>query len=186
MNKCLGQDPGGKRMGWAIVANPHDRFDPVYVDSGVMGLIRHVEGKNQEPYQEYKLRLVEYFAMKAEVLFRDHRPVAFANEIQPAVGGGNYTAATQAELAKTSMVVFQAAAFREAVTVKQFGSNTIKKAVTGDQKASKVKVRNAVIEYFPQLADRKRAWQTGPDKEGFDEPDAIAAALTYWLTKKYL
>lgn len=173
-------------MGWAIIANPHDKFDPAYVASGVLGLIREGDEKNPEAYQKYKLRLVEHFTVKAEVMFRDYSPVVFVNEIQPAVGGGNFTAATQAELAKTSMVVFQSIAFRQAVSVQQFGSNTIKKAVTGDKKASKVKVRNSVIEYFPQLADRKKAWQAGPGKEGFDESDAIAAALTYWLTKKYL
>lgn len=171
-------------MGWAIVANPHDHFEPVYVASGVLGLIREGEGKNSEPYQEYKLRLVEHFTTQAEVMFRDYRPVVMVNEIQPAVGGGNYTAATQAELAKTSMVVYQAAAFREGLRVVQFASNTIKKTLTGNDKASKVKVRNAVIEQFPELADRKQAWQAS--KEGFDESDAIATALTYWLTKKYL
>lgn len=171
-------------MGWAIIANPHTHFEPKYLASGTYGLIREGEGKNAEPWQEYKLRLVEHFTTKANLILYKYRPVVMANEIQPAVGGGNYVAATQAELAKTSSVVFQSAFFRDGLKVVQFGSNTIKKVLTQDAKASKVKVRNAVIEFFPELAEHKQRWQAS--KDGFDEPDAIGIALTYWMAKEYL
>lgn len=172
-------------MGWSIVANPHDAFAPVYVASGVHGLVRGGEGtKDLEPYQEYKLRLVEYFTAKAEATISNYLPVVLAGEIQPAVGGGNFVAATQSELAKTSMVIYQAAAFATGLKVVQFGSNTIKKTLTGNAKASKVKVRDAVIEHFPELTYKKKDWQAS--KEGFDECDAIAHALVYWLTRKFL
>ncbi len=184
MNSILGQDPGGKRMGWAIIANPHTHYAPVYIASGLFGLDRKGEGKNIEAYQEYKLRLVEHFSIKVDGILYKYRPVAMVNEVQPAVGGGSYIAATQAELAKTSMVVFQSAFYRDGLTVTQYGSNTIKKTLTGDQKASKVKVRDAVIEIFPELAHRKSAWQVS--NEGMDEPDAIATALCYWTKKEFL
>jgi Holliday junction resolvasome RuvABC endonuclease subunit len=166
-------------MGWAVIANPHDKFDPSYVASGILGLTRKEEDGKLEPYQEYKLRLVEYFSVKAEAMIMDYLPVIFVNEIQPAVGGGNYTVATQSELAKTSMVIFQASAYASAMNVSQIASNTIKKTLTGNKQASKVRVRDAVIEYFPQLADRKKGWQAG--KEGFDEVDAIGIGIVYFL-----
>ncbi len=171
-------------MGWAILANPHTHFEPQYVASGTYGLIRHGEGKDAEPWQEYKLRLIEHFTIKSGAILYKYRPLVLISEIQPAVGGGNYVAATQAELAKTSSVVFQSAFYREGLKVVQYGSNTIKKILTGDSGASKVKVRNAVIKFFPELAENKQRWQA--NKDGFDEPDAIGIALVYWMTKEYV
>lgn len=186
INRCLGIDPGGVRMGWAIIGNPHTHFEPKYVASGVLGLRRERDGENAEPYQVYKLRLVNHFTLKSQALLMDYRPVIVVNETQPAVGGGNFIAATQAELAKTSAVIFQSAGYAEGIKVVQVAANTVKKTVTGDSKASKVKVRDAVIEHFPGLSHRKVAWQSGKGKEGFDESDAIAVALTYWLTHIFL
>lgn len=180
MNRCLGIDPGGVRMGWAVVGNPHDHFEPKYIASGVHGLVR---GK-EEDFQPYKLRLVKLFAAKADSTIIDYLPVVIVNEIIPAVGGGNFIAATQSELAKVSAIIYQAAGYASGLKVAQLGATTIKKVVAKNGKASKVTVRNAVIEFFPELAHRKQAWQAG--KEGFDESDAVAICLAYWLTKKFL
>lgn len=179
MNRCLGIDPGGVRMGWAVIANAHDYFEPKYIASGTHGLRR----EKDEDFQPYKLRLVEHFTIKAESTLMDYLPVVVVNEIIPAVGGGNFIAATQSELAKVSATIYQSAGYASGLKVAQFGATTIKKALTNNGKASKVSVRNAVIEFFPELAHRKQAWQAG--KEGFDESDAIAIALTYIMTATY-
>jgi Holliday junction resolvasome RuvABC endonuclease subunit len=185
MNRTLGIDPGGKRLGWAVLANPQDRFAPVHVASGVYGLDRR-EDPEQEDWQVYRLRLVEHFTVKSEALIMDYLPVTVVTEIVPAVGGGNFIAATQSELAKTGATIFQSAGFASGLRVRQLGANTIKKRVTGNHKATKVQVRNKVIEYFPELEKFKSDWQAGRGKAGFDRPDAIATALAYILGQEYL
>lgn len=95
------------------------------------------------------------------------------SEIVPVVGGGNFVAATQSQLAATAVTTFQGIAVDRGYEIKQIGATTIKKKIGGKQKATKVGVRNGVIELLPILVDHKKQWT-----KIFEEPDALAVGLT--------
>ena len=88
------------------------------------------------------------------------------------MGGGNFVAATQSELAKTALLVIEVTAIRMGIEVQRLAANTIKKSLTGSAKASKVKVRDVVLEVFPDLLPRKRELTIVAD-----ESDAIGTGL---------
>lgn len=177
MVRVLAIDPGAVRLGWSVVNQPQDGPLEV-VDSGILGLERGRNGAKNEEFQVYKLRLIDYFVQKVPVLLRKYLPTTLVNEIQPAVGGGNFIAATQSELAKTALTVFQTFALAGAIRVEQLGSTTIKKRVANDGRATKAKIRNAVVEYFPDLGEELKRETTGP-KPVWDRSDALATALAY-------
>lgn len=177
MSKVLAIDPGAKRLGWAVLDDHHDD-DVKLIDSGILG----VDRGDGEAFQAYKLRLINYFAQKVPVLLRKHLPTVVVSETQPAVGGGNFIAATQSELAKTAVTIFHAFAYAGSLKVIQIGASTIKKAATGDSKATKAKVRNSVIKVFPDIAEELKKETTGEKK--WDRSDAIAIGLAYFSARK--
>jgi Holliday junction resolvasome RuvABC endonuclease subunit len=172
LNRLLAIDPGAERCGWAIMSKPEGK--PILVNSGILGVHRN----DGEPFQDYKLRLTEYWATKIPGLFYKYQPLVTVNEIVPAVGGGNFILATQSELAKTVVTIMQAFAYSRAMTVRQIAASTIKKKLTGNKDATKAKVRNAVIEQLPDLKDELRKETTG-DKPVWDRSDAIGTGLVY-------
>jgi len=181
MIRILAVDPGALRLGWAVLERKQDRTLEV-IDSGVLGLARGQMGAKNEEYQLYKLRLIDYFVKVVPPLFQKYLPTRFINETQPAVGGGNFIAATQSELAKTAVTIFQVFAYINSIPVTQIGSTTIKKAVGKNKSATKAKVRDGVIEVFPNLAKELKIETTG-SKPVWDRSDAIATGIAYFATK---
>ena len=170
-------DPGAIRLGWAILET-----GPKYIASGISGLKRPVMGikpngkPKLQPFQEYKLALEDYWGQEGPRLLDLYQPSVLCNEILPAVGGGNFTVATQSELAKTALTCVHVLALERGMEVYQIGANTIKLKVGQSGSASKVRVRNGVIAMLPELAPRIKDWTSA---KAMDEPDAIAVGLTY-------
>jgi Holliday junction resolvasome RuvABC endonuclease subunit len=174
--KVLAIDPGGIRQGYACVERPEDQEEnkpPIYHGSGLLGVKRLSNGKKAEPYQEWRLRIIEFWAVKAVELLDLFKPDRVVSEIVPVVGGGNFVAATQSQLAATAVTTFQAIAANRGYEIKQIGATTVKAKIGGGKKATKVVVRNGVIKLIPMLADHKKEWT----KE-FEVPDALAVGLT--------
>jgi Holliday junction resolvasome RuvABC endonuclease subunit len=165
--RVLAVDPGALRQGWAIVDGDGVEA-PKYKGSGISGLVR----EDKEAYQEYRLRLVEFWAEEAGRILRMYKPDKVVTEIIPVKGGGQFVSAAQSQLAATAVTSFQAIAYLNGYSVAQIGSTTVKKAIAGSNKATKVGIRNGVWVFLPSLRDRAKQWT-----KVFDESDALAIAL---------
>lgn len=183
--KILAIDPGAERLGWAVLEGDRsesiENKPPTLVETGVFGLKRQVNGSKKEPYQEYRLRLIDYWVKRAiDVLYaqqRDlplHSPSVLVSEIVPVVGGGNFVVATQSQLASTAVTVLHTVARQHQIPVEQIGATTIKARIGGTKKATKVQVRNGCFTIMPELKEFKSDWT-----KIFEVPDAIATGLTY-------
>jgi Holliday junction resolvasome RuvABC endonuclease subunit len=166
MARFLSYDSGAERMGWSVLEGD-GQTAPVYLDSGI---VRLPIGKMK--YQEYKLHVIEQWTHIAPAQFARYAPDAIACEIIPAVGFNN---STQAELAKAAIVTVMAMAFDRYIPVYQISAVTVKKHIGGHGKATKVQVRDGVIELLPELAGRRYEWQDS--KKTMDEPDALGIGL---------
>lgn len=172
--KVMAFDPGAERMGWAVISETPKNKPPKWSGSGYFGLKRERNEGKPEPYHEYRLRLLAFWIHKAPELFERYQPNIVVSEIVPVVGGGNFVAATQSQLAGDAITVVQVAALQASLDITQIGANTVKARIGGSKKATKVGVRNGVLKLMPQLENRKSQWV-----KMFDESDAIAIALTH-------
>lgn len=174
MTKILAFDPGAERMGWAVIRGTFGRHrdnPPEWLDSGIIALPR-----NEQDFQPYKLRLIKHVQSRVNVILSWHHDIdEVTSEIVPAVGGGNFVAATQSHLAHTAVTVAQTVALEHDLQIFQVGATTVKKDIGGSGKATKVRVRNGVYHFFPFLKEsRGEEW-----KKIHDESDAIAIGLTH-------
>lgn len=171
MTRILGLDPGALRLGFALVESSwHDNYYRLYT-SGIKGLARG----DKEKFGDFRHRLIAYWVEEFGCMldgFERKGLDKIVSETLPAVGGGNFIAATQSELAKTAITTCQVIAYQRQVEWVEMAANTIKKKLTGNHKATKVGVRNAVISVFPELLPRKKELTVYAD-----EADAIGTAL---------
>lgn len=167
--RVLSYDTGAERMGWSVLEGD-GATAPTYIDSGIAKFPRH-----KKDFQPYKLDLIQHWTYLAPYHINTYKPDAIACEILPAVGGGNFVAATQSELAKAATVTVMAMAFERDIPVYQVAAVTVKKRIGGKQGATKTQVRNGVIDFLPVLEPRKFEWTDA--KKTMDEPDAIAVGL---------
>lgn len=159
----LGIDPGAERMGWCLMT-----YEGEYVDSGCWKQPK-IDG---ETYQNYRLRIERESTIIFVSFFEEHDDVTLiVNEILPATGFSN---SVQAYLANVVLACLHSVAAMIAIDVVQIAAISVKVRIAGTKKATKVAVRNSIIQLFPILANRKKDWT----KE-FDEPDAIAVAASY-------
>lgn len=153
-------------MGFAVVRG-NGTDPPEYVCSGVFGL-----EKRDETYHDYRIKLIRHFEDWAgEILLISH-PDVVVNETLPVKG---FNDMSQALLAATALTTVQTIAIARGYIVGQVSSQRVKSAMASTPRATKVKVRNGVIDLLPELKATKLSKWT---KE-FDEPDAIAVGLTY-------
>jgi Holliday junction resolvasome RuvABC endonuclease subunit len=145
---------------------------PVDEGSTIFGLARGRNGSKKEPYHQYRLRLISHVTEVAPELLARFRPDRVAAEIVPVVGGGNFIAATQSELARTAVTVIFVVAAQNDVPVVQIGATSIKARIGGKNKATKVAVRNGVLKLLPETERFREEWKTV-----FDRSDAYGAAL---------
>lgn len=162
--RILGIDPGALRLGWAVVEYGIDG-NLRLIGSGIGGL----ERQGEEKYSDYRVRLIHHW-VKEFRMFESFGCDLWYAERLPAVGGGNFIAATQAELAKAVLTTLEAMAYLNAIPVHEVDASHVKKRLTGKGAATKVGVRNAVIQVFPELWARKKEIVA-------DESDAIGIAL---------
>ena len=166
--KVLAHDSGAERMGWSVLEGDGETA-PVYIDSGIERFPRR--GMD---FQPYKLELIKHYTYFTPAMLVRYDPDAVVFETLPAVGFNN---AIQAELAKAETVTAMAMAIERDYPVYQIAAVTVKKRIGGNQKASKVQVRNGVISLLPELEPRKFEWTDS--KKTMAEPDGIAIGLTH-------
>lgn len=161
--RILGLDPGALRLGWAVVEAGIGGF--TLLSSGIGGL----ERQDEEKFSDYRIRLIHHWVKEFGMFEAMGCDMWYAERL-PAVGGGNFIAATQAELAKTALTTLQAMAYLNSIPVHELDASHVKSRLTGKGTATKVGVRNAVIQVFPELWARKKEILA-------DESDAIGIAL---------
>ncbi len=177
--RVLSFDPGAERCGWAALERDKEigkNKRPEYLGLGHFGLKRQVNGSKLK-YQEYRLRLLDYWISKTPELLDTYRPDAVVAEIVPVVGGGNFVVATQSQLAATAITAIQVIAKQYHVPVAQIGATTVKTKIGGSKKATKVAVRNGVIKLMPELEEFKKEWIKA---KVHDISDAVAIGLAFW------
>jgi Holliday junction resolvasome RuvABC endonuclease subunit len=164
--RIIGLDSGAKRLGISVIdKHKNGSLDLIYSDIFVT---------NQEPtekYMEYKSRLCTSTAPLALELFMDIEPdLIIAEQIPIIFSSGN---PSQRILGFGLMCALQALSVDQNWEWKEIAATTVKKKITGNGKATKVAIRNAVIKQFPELAERKKELT-----DVADEADAIAIALS--------
>lgn len=155
-------------MGYSVV-DGDGQTAPVYIDSGIQ---RFPKGKMD--HQPYKLKLIEHWTVVAPAQFVKYSPDAVVAETVPAIGFAN---PVQAQLAQAAIITVLAMAFEYNIPVYQIAAVTVKKQIGGDQRATKVKVRNGVIKLLPILEPRKFEWTDS--KKTMDESDALGINLAF-------
>jgi Holliday junction resolvasome RuvABC endonuclease subunit len=165
VSRVLAFDPGGERCGWAAL-----RPGPIYIASGISAYPRPDNGVNAQ-FQVHRLKLIDHWLSKAYDLVTLYEPETVVTEIVP-VGEG--AARWQLALAATVATTIQCISKLEGIEVVQIGAGKVKKRIGGVKDASKVKVRNGVIELLPELVSRRREWI---DTKVYDETDAIGLGL---------
>jgi Holliday junction resolvasome RuvABC endonuclease subunit len=165
-------DPGGERQGMAVIEQGAGQ--PVYLDSWI---VKRPRGKLE--FQKYKLALEDFWANQTLPLLDYFQPDVVANEIVPAVGGGNFVN-PQSEIAKTAVTAIHTICYHFGTEVGQLSARTIQTRITGlnsrKTKITKPKVRNGVVRLFPHLVDRAKEWTRNKE---WDESDAIAGGAVY-------
>jgi len=169
--RVLAFDPGADRMGYALLeTGPKEVFsgDESFLTSGIKGVLKN----DGETYQDHKLRIIEYWAHTANDLIKLFKPDIIANEIVPPTGG-NIGNLIHRQKAMTAITAVQVVAIQSGIEIKQIAASTVKKNIGGSGKATKVAVRNGVIELLPSTERFKPEW-----KKVFDHCDAFAVGLT--------
>lgn len=163
-------------MGYAVLDLPEKAKSkpPIHVGFGISGLKRLRNDGKDEPFQKYKLRLIDFWITESERLLNSYEPNVVVNEILPSVGGGNFVVATQSQLAATAITVIQVAARQRDIPIEQVGATSVKARIGGSKKATKVQVRNGVIKIMPEMDRYRKDWV-----KIFEVPDALGVGLTY-------
>ena len=169
--RVLAFDPGADRMGYAVIDSGPEEVIPTkgnVLGSGIVSLVK----LDDETYQDHRLRIIEHWAEQAQILITYFKPDFIANEIVPPTGGtgGNIVHRQKALAAITAV---QVVAIQNQINIQQYAASTVKKAIGGQGKATKVAVRNGVIQLLPSTERFKEQW-----KKVFDHSDAFAVGLT--------
>lgn len=120
-------------------------------------------------YQDYRLKVIREYVENAEILFGLFEPDALVNEILPVRG---FTNSAQIFLAHAALGAVQGIAYALGMNIAQIAAVTVKNRIGGSTKATKVGVRNGVLQVFPELEPKKYQLIA-------DESDAIAVGLTH-------
>lgn len=155
-------------MGYSVLEGD-SQTAPEYIDSGIQ---RFPKGKMD--HQPYKLKLIEHYTYVTPAMIARYQPDAIVAETVPAIGFGN---AVQAELAKAAIITVLAMGFFYNVPVYQIAAITVKARIGGNKKATKVQVRNGVLQLLPILEPRKFEWTDS--KKTMDESDALGIGLAF-------
>ncbi len=167
----LAFDSGAFRCGYSFILQQGEVR--TLLDSGIVSLPR---GKD-EAYQVYRERLVHFWVENFNEMgdalahhSRCHGDTAFkvVFETVPAIGfqsGGT----VQSQLAQAVVTVCQTLCTEWSWPWEQISATTVKKRMTGYGDATKVQIRNAVLDLFPALEPRRKELTVHAD-----ESDAIA------------
>ena len=145
-------------MGFALLET-----GPEYITSGIVSL-----KKEDETYQQYRIRLITFWAKKASSMIRAMKPDVVVSEIVPVKG---FSDPSQAYLAGSAISAVQTIVALRKIPNVVVSAASVKVSIA-QHKATKVQIRNAVIEAIPELESRRKDWT-----KVFDECDAIAIGL---------
>lgn len=180
MPKVMALDPGAERQGWIILDDGTEREKikpPIHHALGYFGVPRNLKGskdkKDNTPYQEYRLSLIDLWNEQTPILLERYEPDEVVNEIVPPSGGSGPTS-IQLQLALTAITVVQSIARQFGIPVYQIGATAAKTRIGRGKKATKVEVRNGVFEIMPDLVEFKKEWT-----KVFEVSDAAAIGLTH-------
>jgi Holliday junction resolvasome RuvABC endonuclease subunit len=162
--RILSLDSGAKRCGISIVDD-----GPILVHSEIFGVVR-----GEKTYQDHRLDIIDKFGSQAEALLLKYQPNFVVAETIPVISSSSFASGGQSALASTASTAFLTIASQMGFMCQQIAASSVKKILTGKGRASKVLIRNFVLETFPELLERK-----GDFKTIFDETDAIAISLAY-------
>jgi crossover junction endodeoxyribonuclease RuvC len=160
----MGIDPGAKRLGLSVLEKRNSSIE--YIDSKIVGLER-----GKLAYQEYKVALISFMTDEGDIFISKYKPDIIVAEMVPVQGFSN---SAQAQLAACASICFLSVGSSRQIKIEQISAIRVKKLVTGNAKATKTKIKKAVLEQFPKLEYKKQEW-----KIQADEADAIAIALAY-------
>lgn len=150
MSRCLSLDPGASKLGWAIVDQieevfPAGQFRYVVVDYGVLELPKRDKKRGfNTQMDESTQKVYRHFADLHSRYYITH----VAWEMVPAFG-----AMSERERVAACLTAFKIAAWKEPIYgTMGWTPRGMKKALTGNDKASKEQVKDKVFELFPDLA----------------------------------
>lgn len=171
--KILGLDPGMKRLGLAVV-----ELDPDgKITLQTHGLIHNP--REAETYGEYLNNSIGEILVDFSRFLGLTVPNTIVSERVPP---GKLRASS--ELVFSAITVCKVLAYQWDIPWKDLAANTVKSTITGDDKASKAKVKNAVTTRFPKLAEHHKKLREDQKKAGEkvvglypDVYDAVAIAV---------
>ena len=166
--RVLAFDPGANRMGYAVLDSGPKEVESKFPSSGIAGVLQE-EG---ETYQGHRLRIIAFWIDFTQDLINEFKPDIIVNEIVPPTGG-NSANMIHRQKAMAAITTVQVVAFQNNIPIKQIAATTVKKAVGGSGKATKVAVKNGVFNLIPSTTKFKEEW-----KKIYDHSDAFAVGLT--------
>jgi crossover junction endodeoxyribonuclease RuvC len=167
--RVLAFDPGANRMGYAVIdEGPKEAASKTEAASGIAGF----QQDENETYQEHRLRIIKYWAEYGQELINQFKPDIIASEIVPPTGG-NSANMIHRQKAMAAITAVQVVALQNNIPIKQVAATTVKKAIGGSGKATKIAVRNGVYVLLPSTLRFKEEW-----KKIHDHSDAFAVGLT--------
>lgn len=169
----LGIDPGLAKLGWGSVS-----LEGEDLALGLSGLIAHP--REDSPFNQYLNEGILQITEKFPVILSCVRPDVIYGEIVPSGRLGS-----RSELVVASITACKVIAFQWGIEWRDIAANTVKKVVTGDGTATKARVRNAVLEVFPNIEENHKKMKKEQKEAGVKRPegipqdtfDAIAIAL---------
>jgi crossover junction endodeoxyribonuclease RuvC len=176
-NRILGLDPGLEHLGFGVVdTNPFGLTQMGIVPNPKDPLLLYNENLN---------KAIENIAVQFQRIIMLYDPNEIAAEIVPVGKLGSRSETTVA-----SITVCKTLAFTYGIPWTDYGANTIKNTVTGDGYASKAKIRNAILQLFPDWTAKHKAEKDKQRREeGMKRPpgipqdafDGSAIALTHYM-----
>ena len=174
MLNVLGIDPGMINLGWGSVSLENE-----VLSLGLSGLISHPRD-TAIPFNEYLNAGINQIADRFPIVLSLVRSTIIAAESVPSGRLGS-----RSELVVAAITSCKVIAFQWGIPWYDIAANTVKKRMTDNGKATKVQVRNAVIERFPEIganheAIKKDQKEAGEKATGIvqDVFDAIAVSLS--------
>ena len=166
--RVLAFDPG-KRCGWAALESSPD--GPLHLGSGVL----HIERKENEKYQPYRMRLTQVVAFSTRTLCVTINPQKIITEIIPAQGSIGFMTSGQSYIANVTATTIHNVAYERDIPIEQVSARSWQKQIARRGKSkgiTKPQIRNGVLEHIPHL--RK---ELSESLQNWDQWDALGIAL---------
>lgn len=145
MIRILGFDPGMTNLGFGAVREEDEQLFLVSY-----GLISNPRNPDQS-FNAYINSGIAQITADLPRLLDITKPDLICSELVPPGRLGSNT-----ELVVAAITTCKVIANQFGIEWKDIAANTVKKEVTGNDKATKTVVRNAVIAQFPQMGDRHK------------------------------